>query len=179
VLPASLYLSAKPAFFGSIAWPWVTPENAPNTTATLPAKVRFNAIISVTATNFAMWRRLNFAGTEFATDANSGPHADPDRVGVPNFLRYAFGLNARGPVGSVTAIGLVGAGTQRHLTLAFNRRAAADDVSYVVESSNDLAHWTTVATYAPGSPTRVTTQDNLSFGSASSHFLRVRVATVP
>jgi hypothetical protein len=43
-LPASLYLTAKPAFFGSNPWPWVTPENAPNTTAVLPAKVRFNNI---------------------------------------------------------------------------------------------------------------------------------------
>jgi hypothetical protein len=41
-IPSSLYLSAKPAFFGSNPWPWVTPENAPSTLATLPARARFD-----------------------------------------------------------------------------------------------------------------------------------------
>jgi hypothetical protein len=44
VIPDSLYLPSKPAFFGSLPWPWVTPENAPAVLATLPAKVRFNQI---------------------------------------------------------------------------------------------------------------------------------------
>jgi hypothetical protein len=41
-MPASLYLTAKPAFFGSRPWPWVTPENATKL-STLPAKARFEA----------------------------------------------------------------------------------------------------------------------------------------
>lgn len=41
-LKDSLYLSAKPAFFGSDTWPWVTPEGATKT-YTLPAKARFDA----------------------------------------------------------------------------------------------------------------------------------------
>ncbi len=40
-LPDSLYLSSKPAFFGSNPWPWVVP--ATGTTYTLPAKARFDA----------------------------------------------------------------------------------------------------------------------------------------
>jgi hypothetical protein len=42
-LPASLYLTDKPAFFGDRAWPWVTPENN-GAVATLPARERFDAI---------------------------------------------------------------------------------------------------------------------------------------
>jgi hypothetical protein len=42
ILPASLYLTAKPTFFGTNAWPWVTPESATKT-ATLPARARFDA----------------------------------------------------------------------------------------------------------------------------------------
>lgn len=41
-LPSSLYLSAKPAFFGSNTWPWVTPDGATKL-FTLPAKARFDA----------------------------------------------------------------------------------------------------------------------------------------
>lgn len=41
-LPASLYLTSKPAFFGSLPWPWV---DATGTTKlhTLPAKARYDA----------------------------------------------------------------------------------------------------------------------------------------
>ena len=39
-LPNSLYLTAKPAFFGSRAWPWVQPESVTKLYA-LPAKDRF------------------------------------------------------------------------------------------------------------------------------------------
>jgi hypothetical protein len=42
-LPPSLYLTSKPVFFGSMAWPWVTPDGA-NPVAQLPARVRFDAI---------------------------------------------------------------------------------------------------------------------------------------
>ena len=40
----SLYIPAgeRPAFFGSLPWPWVHPETG--ATDTLPAKVRFNQI---------------------------------------------------------------------------------------------------------------------------------------
>jgi hypothetical protein len=41
VIPASLYLSAKPAFFGANPWPWVNP--ATGATFVLPAKARYDA----------------------------------------------------------------------------------------------------------------------------------------
>jgi hypothetical protein len=44
-LPASLYLSSKPAFFGANPWPWVDPIGATKT-ATLPARARFDAMPS-------------------------------------------------------------------------------------------------------------------------------------
>ena len=42
-IPDSLYLSSKPAFFGTLAWPWVDPLGTTKT-ATLPAKARFDAM---------------------------------------------------------------------------------------------------------------------------------------
>jgi hypothetical protein len=41
VIPDSLYLSAKPDFFGTHPWPWVNPANGE--TYTLPAKARYDA----------------------------------------------------------------------------------------------------------------------------------------
>jgi hypothetical protein len=40
-VPSSFYLTAKPAFFGASAWPWVNPLTGQ--TSTLPAKVRYDA----------------------------------------------------------------------------------------------------------------------------------------
>jgi len=40
-LPPSLYLSSKPAFFGSRTWPWVDPLSG--TVGTLPAKARYDS----------------------------------------------------------------------------------------------------------------------------------------
>jgi hypothetical protein len=41
-LPSSLYLSGKPAFFGTYAWPWVD-ATGPTKLQTLPAKARYDA----------------------------------------------------------------------------------------------------------------------------------------
>ena len=41
-LPASLYLTSKPAFFGSLPWPWVDPIGTTKT-HTLPARARYDA----------------------------------------------------------------------------------------------------------------------------------------
>jgi hypothetical protein len=40
-VPASMYLTAKPAFFGSNSWPWV--DASTGTVGTLPAKARYDA----------------------------------------------------------------------------------------------------------------------------------------
>ena len=42
VIPASLYLAAKPAFFGTLPWPWVD-ATGPVKLAQLPARLRFEA----------------------------------------------------------------------------------------------------------------------------------------
>jgi hypothetical protein len=45
VLPASLYLSSKPAFFGSLPWPAIGPDVNPMN-GTIPAQQRYNAIVA-------------------------------------------------------------------------------------------------------------------------------------
>jgi hypothetical protein len=45
-LPSSLYLTSKPAFFGSLPWPWVDPAGATpsDRVNTLPARARYDAM---------------------------------------------------------------------------------------------------------------------------------------
>ena len=129
------------------------------------------------AANYAAWRAANFTGPGLTNDAISGPAADPDGVGLSNFARYAFDFDPRGPVSAPATLGSVAAGGQTYLTLTFDRRAVATDLSYVVESSSDLVAWTTVATYAPSTDIHVTAQDSLALGAATRRFLRVRVTT--
>ncbi len=43
-LPVSAYLASKPAFFGDLPWPWVTPENPQHPLGRLPARVRFDKL---------------------------------------------------------------------------------------------------------------------------------------
>ena len=54
-LPASLYLSAKPAFFGDLPWPWVDPTGTTKV-ATLPAHRRFEGPMPSTVTNLRVIR---------------------------------------------------------------------------------------------------------------------------
>jgi hypothetical protein len=43
-LPASLYLSGKPGFFGSTSWPWVDGSDGANPVpGKLPARARYDA----------------------------------------------------------------------------------------------------------------------------------------
>jgi len=178
-LPDSLYLAAKPAFFGNNPWPWVTPENAPATTAVLPAKVRFNDIQRAAAATYVGWMKASFSETDQFIDAVSGPGADPDAAGLPNVARYAFGLAPRGPVSAPVTPGTVASGGRNYLTIAFNRRVAATDISYIVEGSPDLANWSNIATVAPGSPSSVTVPDTAPVSSAARRFLRLEVTYAP
>ena len=142
------------------------------------------AAVTVTASlptdhDYAGWRALNFSGADLASDAISGPAADPDGAGVTNFQRYAHGLAARGPVAAPVTLGSVSSGGQRYLTLSFDRRAIATDLRYTVESSTDLASWAPVPglTYAAGTPARVTAQDTVATSGpgAARRFLRLRI----
>jgi hypothetical protein len=127
---------------------------------------------------YAAWRAANFSGTDLTNDAISGPNADPDGAGMSNYARYAFNLAARGSVAAPLTVGVpASSGGSTYFTITFNRRSAATDLSYIVESSHDLATWTPLQTYAPGIPTSVTVLDSVPMSSVPRRFLRVRVTT--
>jgi hypothetical protein len=71
-LPDSLYLTAKPAFFGSNTWPWVDPVGTTKL-YTLPARARFDQIIAPPPVKFYTVTPCRVADTRNATGPAGGP----------------------------------------------------------------------------------------------------------
>ena len=96
----------------------------------------------------AEWRTTNF-GDDAGNDAISGPIADPDLDGVPNFAEYALALDPTSPSASLAPLGsLVRVGENAYGAITFTRATMATDVSITVEISPDLTLWTPGSSYA-------------------------------
>ena len=134
-------------------------------------------IAAEAAASYAAWRTAHFAGADLADPAISGPAADPERCGLSNYARYAFGLAARGPVQSPVRHGAVTVDGATYLTLAFPRRATGTDVRYTIESSSDLVTWAPVAgaVYTPAA-TSVTYRDLVATAPGTRRFLRLALS---
>jgi hypothetical protein len=131
-------------------------------------------------TGYAAWRTANFSGTDLTNDTVSGPLADPDRCGLSNLARYAFGLTARGSIANPITVGTATVGTATFLTLTFPRRATAEGLTYTLESSTDLVTWRPVPnrTFGPGS-SPFTVEDVVPIADELRRFLRLRVTGSP
>ncbi len=132
------------------------------------------------AATYATWRAAHFTGADRTDDAISGPLADPDGCGVKNLVRYAHDLPARGPVANPITVDTVDTIAGRVLTLTFPRRAEANDLTYLLESSPDLITWLPVEnrTFGPGS-SPFTAEDVVPLDSAPRRFVRLRITASP
>lgn len=92
---------------------------------------------------------------------------DLDGDGASNFLEYSLGTPVNGSGGAMPALG-IDAG---RLTLTFSR--ARSDLTYVVQGSDDLSNWSTLATNPGTSGSSVTVTD--STAATGPRFLRLRV----
>lgn len=102
---------------------------------------------------FATWRPAFFSPSQLADPAVSGMTADPDGDGVVNLLEYAFDMNPLSPDRNAPvqqgsgppAFGkILGAdpGQPAYPTITFVRWKGPVDLTYSVQSSLDLIHWT-------------------------------------
>ena len=107
------------------------------------------------ANHFDGWRWDHFSNAEVylptppnpANTVNTalvGPAADADGDGLNNLGEYAFGKNARvGDNFALSTAGTTTVGADKFLTITFTRRHKALDVTYIIETTDNLAgSWT-------------------------------------
>ena len=114
------------------------------------------------------------------------PGDDNDGDGVVNLLEYALLTNSNSsaslqkPVGGTQSV----SGTD-YLTLTFTRRIGAPDITYLVQTSDDLGTWTANAVLVqttvvnPGISETVTFRCPAPLTGDDKHFIRLRVQMNP
>ncbi len=136
-------------------------------------------------TTFAAWREKTFTPAELTDENISGPAADPGSHGIPNLLRYAFGMNSPSPERNLLpAPEVVQIDGQKHLSLTYRQSIFADDLQYRIETSTDLVTWTPatdliVESAADGNRDAITVRDPQPLANSPSRFLRLRVTAPP
>ncbi len=121
---------------------------------------------------YASWRRLRFGVAETAAGS---PSADPDQDGVSNVIEYAFGGDPLAAA-SCPRPAIIAA---PEWAIAFERPAAATDITYQVQCSTDLANWTPASTFGPFGATPDTTLTRLLGRTATEGGERFVIGATP
>ena len=140
-----------------------------------------SAVIVPQTIDLDQWKLANFPGN--TQSAQLFAASDPGGAGLPNLMRYGFGLNAQNPrngAGNLLPRAEIIGG---HLALKFNRTPAAQDLEYRVEMSEDMTHWREAGpeiedltmTQVPGDPTAAFYRVVQPTAQSSVRYLRVRL----
>jgi hypothetical protein len=146
----------------------------------------FNLVMEVgdgpaVGAGFAGWQDGFFNEQQLADESISGPAAAPAGDGIPNYLKYALGLE---PFVPTVLSGVIESGMIEGVpTLTYVERVGAGDLEYLPEVSTDLVVWYSEPeqvdeisreTLPGGQFERVTVRAVLGEASAKA-FLRVKV----
>jgi hypothetical protein len=121
------------------------------------------------------WRYANFGA--LANSPQAADAADWSGAGIPNLLAFALNINPLSP--SPALLPAVSSGSN-YLTLTYSPNPAASDVTYTVQASTDLIHWSTTniqSTSNPPSapPGSVSWLYSQPIGAAGCLFMRLQV----
>ncbi len=145
-----------------------------------PTDMTAYSIITVTrsltvnaASGYATWKSTYFTSPEQA-DANiSGPTVIYGQDGLPNLVKYAFGLNPK--VNATSGLPEVTT-TATHWVYTFKKQASATDVTCTVETSANLTSWVTLTPTLVSTVSGVETwQATLALSGAPNAFFRLQV----
>ncbi|MEI7955629.1 MAG: carboxypeptidase-like regulatory domain-containing protein, partial [Verrucomicrobiota bacterium] len=156
-------------------------------------------IVNVTGVDFSpsspfqQWQQTYFSPTQLGNASISGISAPVlSGVGCSNEIAYALGLNPTSAKASdLPTLGSQSVSSVTYECLGFNRNLSATDLTYVVQYSSDLIHWSPLSTFSSGvwSPSSIVTETstsnaNLKYvlvrdsqppGTASKRFLRLEI----
>src|SRR5690606_29591781 len=97
--------------------------------------------------HFPDWKERYFSEEELELASVSGPLADPGGRGVPNLMRYAFGMEPADSVRDLLPVVQVEAADgepSMRLTLSYTRNRMARDLEFAILASEDLRNWEAV-----------------------------------
>ncbi len=124
------------------------------------------------------WLNQHFTEAEINDPLISGPEADANGDGLPNFYHYAFGTDPRATGGSADALPSI-AFDGTSLELTYRLRDPALDLEFSVEESGDLNNWSDatvelVGSASDGETTTMTVRVPVAGGAAPlRRFVRV------
>ncbi len=190
-------------FTATILPPWASSSYDPNTNTLLitgtptsggestislqPANAAgstSSALLLNIGNSFTSWQSANFTSGELLNPAISGPLGDATGAGITNLMKYALGIPPKRPGNVGMPTGAVeDYGATDHLTLVYTRDKSAQNLSYIVEVSGDVATWQSGLTFTtevsrvaqPNNKETVTVRDNIPTSSGLRRFIRLKV----
>ncbi len=94
---------------------------------------------------FVLWQIAEFGG-DADNPAIAGPAADPDGDGSDNLLEYALGMDPNTPDTPTFTPDMVDVSGTDYLRLTIPRNPDATDITFLVQTSGDLATWSAIDT---------------------------------
>ena len=102
------------------------------------------ATLTVSVTDFEVWRESNFTGTDRFNDLVSGPNADSDGDAIPNTLEFIYNLDPTANAQPSVQLAIVDNGGTLQVTIP--RNPALDSTSIVFEQTDNLQNgWNSIA----------------------------------
>jgi len=102
-------------------------------------------VLTIMASPTSVWK-LAYFGTN-ANAATAGDTMDPSHDGMPNLLKYAYAFNPN----FASTNPFIGQLADKQFQLHFPRNTSASDITYLVQSSDNLLFWSNVLTYTAAS----------------------------
>ena len=129
-----------------------------------------SALVTLIDKPFDAWRFTNFTALQLADPAVSGETADPDGDGLANLIEYALALDPNLP-GISPVIASQSGG---YLNLASAKNAAATDITWSAQVSDDLANWQP-AVILTDSLAQFEARDSILVAAAGKRFIRLKI----
>ena len=146
-LPPGLNLSTAGAISGSPTTSGIYSGIVTAANGVGAATQNFNIVVSDTYTT---WANAHFTSQQLGQPNYSGQNATPQNDGVPNLLKYLYGINPSQPmsatdIGALPVLGMETDSGVTYLTLTYRQNPTAGGLTVNLQTSTDLLNWPTAS----------------------------------